>query len=354
MSEEKIIEVWEHSRKNGIGGSEIASVLNIGSWGCRCRLWDEKRESTVMEADPAMKQLFKRGTLLEPLVINEYIEATGHKVIHGQELIDLVTGKDNPFADRCNTIITDKHGVKEVTFTMKGFEHRRATIDGLIVFPDGTYGILECKTAMREVYYKFQKEGLADAYNLQGQFYCGVLGITKGSYAVLWPDMWAFTPIDFEADQDLIEMVFNETDKMWRTVENGPRPDRLDPSDARCKKCARRLECQGDYILQSVQEETGDIPDLSGEQGFAQAAHDYIEAKEIVDAGTILLEGAKDTLKELIGTRPIVMGGGLKIHYKPQTRVGWDTKKLAKDRPELVSLYKTKESVSRPFKPFVI
>ena len=347
-------ELWLQDRKKGVGGSEIASVLNIGSWGCSCNLWDEKRDVPEDNPDIEPKKIFKRGTVLEPHIIDEYIEETGHKVIHGKALVDLATGKDNPFADRCNTVITIKDGKEEVTFTMKDNPHRRATIDGLIVMPDGKYGILECKTAFREMYYKFLKEGLADAYNLQGQFYCGVLGLEWGSYAVLWPDGWEFLPVEFQADKDLINMVFDEVDKFWKVVESGPRPDRLAPDDTRCKKCTRRRSCQGDYILQSVQEEGGDVPDLSDDQQFAQAAHDYMEAKEIVDGGTILLDAAKDTLKDLIGTRPVVMGAGLKIHYKPQKRVGWDTKKLAKDHPELEARYKTKESVSRPFKPFII
>lgn len=347
-------EAWLQERKKGIGGSDIASVFNIEPYGCAAQLFDDKRDVPVDHEDPDRQKFFDRGHELEPATIRNYIEVSGNKVVHGEELAELALSKDNPFKDRCDSIITMNNGVKEVSFSLKGFPHRKANIDGLIVMPDGKHGVLECKTAFREIFYGIKKNGIPEHYILQGQHYLGVLGLTWGAYNVLWPDGWTFEQAEFQRDEGLIETVFDAVDRTWKQVENGPRPDRLAPDDKRCKKCTRRRTCQGDYLLQSIKEEGCDIPDLSDDQEFAQAAHDYMEAKEIVDGGTILLEKAKDTLKELIGTRPLVMGAGLKIHYKPQTRVGWDTKALAKKHPELVPLFKTKESVSRPFKPFII
>jgi len=312
-------------RKQGLGGSDVAAVFSLEPYGCATRLWYDKRD-VGPDHEEEENPVLELGTFLEPLIVSKFQrEFPDYKIILEDESR---SSKDYPFM--------------------------RANVDGIIEAPGRGRGILEAKTAGRDVFYKMRKEGLPQGYVLQLQQYLYVYDCQWGAFAIMNRESGQYESFEVERDDALIAMIIEAEEKFWKSVENGPMPDRLDPSDKRCKTCNFRRQCQGDYILQSIEEEGCDIPDLSNDQEFAQAAKDYIDAKEILADAELIKKAAEDTMKELIGNKPLVMGAGLKIHYKPQTRVAWDTTKLGKEHPELVEQYKVKTSISRPFRVFQI
>src|SRR4051812_29179810 len=59
---------WFAAREKGIGGSEIASVLNLGRWTSAYALWH--RKAGLVPHDPGNART-DRGTIIEPALLAE-------------------------------------------------------------------------------------------------------------------------------------------------------------------------------------------------------------------------------------------------------------------------------------------
>jgi putative phage-type endonuclease len=70
-------EEWLAGRRTGIGGSDAAAAVGMSKWKTPLQLWLEKRgEAETSESEP-----MRWGTLLEPVVRQEYANRTGRTVI---------------------------------------------------------------------------------------------------------------------------------------------------------------------------------------------------------------------------------------------------------------------------------
>lgn len=69
---------WLEQRRSGIGGSDAAAVLGISKWRTPLSVWLDKtgQADNTSETEP-----MRWGTLLEPVIKQEYAERTGREVI---------------------------------------------------------------------------------------------------------------------------------------------------------------------------------------------------------------------------------------------------------------------------------
>lgn len=177
---------WLKARQAGIGGSDAAALFGVNPFQSPFALWESKITETVIDEEGSPAQYW--GTKLEPAIRDAYAEKTGRVVVNGVELA--------------------KH--PEFPFML-------ANTDGLIM-PNADHdseGTYEGKTT--NVFNRRDWDhGPPLYYQVQLQHYCGVLGHTWGSIAVLImgsrdPFQWN----DMEANPSFIEALQEREYDFW-------------------------------------------------------------------------------------------------------------------------------------------
>lgn len=314
---------WHERRRAGIGGSDVGAIFNL-DYGCRKATWYEKRnvrpDYPVDEESPAMR----RGTLLEPIVISEYEEATGRKVSREARA----------------------RQSQETTFA-------RCEVDGWIDEPDYGIGVLECKVLGRESFRRQTKGGLLESYVLQLQHGMYVSGTRWGSFAILCPDPWTLAHFDVDRDNDLIIGMLAEEESFWKQVTDGPAPEPLeDPKDKRCRECPWRRQCRGEAVFNILPEEE-QSKEIELDPTLEQVALEYTEAKELHAEAEAYKEDRAAALKTALAGRNAVDSGSVRVYHRPHNVSRWDEKALsAKAKQdalfrELLGKYK-KNSTQQP------
>jgi putative phage-type endonuclease len=143
-------EDWLTGRFDGIGGSEIGTILGVNKWQTPYQLYHQKKGDTIVEENNAMR----RGKILEPLVADIYTEKTGNIVY--------------PCGSRL--------------FKHPEFAFIRGTPDYLIVTPDNRIGVLEIKTSFGYGAIAWEN-GIPESNILQSEYY---MSIVKDSIKALF------------------------------------------------------------------------------------------------------------------------------------------------------------------------
>jgi putative phage-type endonuclease len=74
-------EQWLKARQDGIGASDAAAALGLSPWVSPLELYQQKVGEAPLEVE--MSDPMRFGTLLEPVIREEYARRTGRPVIHG-------------------------------------------------------------------------------------------------------------------------------------------------------------------------------------------------------------------------------------------------------------------------------
>jgi len=306
-------------RRTGIGSSDAAALFSLG-YGCARRLVLQKRGAQP-DYEPPDKNVFRRGIALEPIVAQEYADATKRTlstcaVMRHPEHPELLV-----HADR---------------LILKSEEHSEVA------------GVLELKTAGREIFKKLQREGMQDDHTLQVQWALMVTGLTWGSYAVLWADGWEQIHFDIEPNHELIAEMIAQGLETWAMVENGPLPNRLEPDDKRCLSCEFRMQCQGQAMLDLLGD---DAKKASFDESINPVLDEYLAAQEILKNAEEIHDQAKGQLEDAIGDRILVETIGGRVTFKPHKRSSVNSEKLKKTYPDIFEVCR-KETVVRPLRVY--
>ena len=327
----------EHAaaRMNGIGGSELASILHeqikeSGDtvYGCPRALWYEKTghppDYEFDESGP-----IQRGIILEPYIAELYSEVTGHKVAR----LDHKVGKE------------------------KSWE--MVSIDRQIRGVPRGVGILECKSVGREIWYQMLKQGLPLRFLLQVQWGFHVLGpqYEWGVDAVLCCDPWAYIFHEVERDQQLINMMAKAVADFWARVQKNDPPKRLKWSDKRCKKCLFRTTCQGADLAKASETDDEIFGDTEIHEALSDTVATRMEMKGIIGEAESGLDDAEDEIKDAMSAADssVIIAGGHKITWIQQddgTTV--DGKELKKEEPDIYKEYSKPRKGARPLKFYPI
>lgn len=306
-------------RLSGVGGSDQADVFSL-DYGCRRRGVLAKRG--VAPDHPLRDPVLKRGQQLEDLVAIEYSERTGREV----KRVGMLRHPEHPeIMVHCDRLIED---------------------------PDMGPGVLECKTANREMFARFRRDGMPESYILQLQHGLHVTGREWGSFAVLHPDSWRFMAFDVARKQALGCIIERESLRFWQDVQaaegnNEPLPARLDPRDKRCQKCEFRTSCQGKALLEAVDGESADEVERADDLG--PLVEEYVAARDATAEAKCEQEEVHDRLAVALGARQAVDAPGARVYYRVQKSMRWDTRALEAEHPELATKYK-REQITRPLR----
>lgn len=151
-------EDWLSYRKSGIGGSDVAAIMGISPFA-------------------TIRDLYYDKVGIQPLIEEEESNWVAKEV--GHRLEDLVA-----------EIFSKKTGLT-VFPVRKMFRHPSypfmiADVDFFIIFPDGSYGLLECKTCNYNAKSKWDDDGIPMNYEYQVRHYLAVMNMDKAYIACLY------------------------------------------------------------------------------------------------------------------------------------------------------------------------
>jgi predicted phage-related endonuclease len=182
-----------HKARRGIGGSDIASVMDKNPWKSAYTLFMEKSGKQWKDLPPSIAM--QMGTAFEPVI---------------RQL----------FADNNSEWLT----VHE-TGTWASIEEPRsvANVDGIIEWSDGSLGVLEIKFS------RMYWDQLPEHYNLQVQHYLSVLGLKRGIVVAVAGGDWK----EFEVvrDDSLVKEMKSRVEAFYGFLDTDKAPD-YDGSDS--------------------------------------------------------------------------------------------------------------------------
>lgn len=290
-------------RKQGVGGSDIASVFNVG-YGCRLRLWRDKRDE-VPDYPREENDAMVLGNLLEPFFADKYAHVTRRNVdIHNRPVVHPDYPELRVNIDRA--VMPDENRMDEDTHP----------------------GVLEIKSVGRGMFYKIKREGLPPDYIFQLQHGIECFGSTWGAFLVGCRDNGDIIYWDVPKDETLAARIVEEAREFWQDVQTGAMPARLEPDDRRCQKCEYRKSCQGNALIQIELREGGEI---ERDETLAPLVRELKERQALLTQAEELVEETKEELKTTLGDRQAVEADGSNIYYRPQVAMRGDFKTLASE-----------------------
>ncbi len=313
-------EQWLEQRMTGIGGSEAASVFNVG-WGCRRRLAYEKRR---IEPDYPFDEtlIMGLGSLMEPWFAEQYVEKTGRTVSAPS------------------------------SFSHPKHPEMRVNIDRLIepVQEKPGRGVLEIKSQGRAVFSKTRREGISEGYILQVQWGLTVTGLDWGSFAIGCRDSGELVHWDVPRDASICNEMLDAGPKLWAQIQdpNAELPERLEVDDPRCSSCGYRKMCQGNALIH-----VSGKSDLIPAEDIRPLLAEYDRWKPLYEEAEAGLEETKEALRSALVDRPAVcVGAGKKdrkVYFRSQAgRTTWETEELVKKYEALRTMYVAQNETEYP------
>lgn len=295
-------EQWLQYRKQGLGGSDIASLLGLSKWKSALELWLEK----TGQADEfsVENEAMYWGNVLEPVIRTQFSELTGKPVV---EVPAILQHLDYPFMI--------------------------ANIDGLTKDDADNPAILEIKTVSEGKRHEWEHQ-VPVYYQTQVQHYLAVTGLSKAYVAVLIGGN-SFEIYEIEADVELQAMLIQVEQHFWYQVEQRIRPA-VDGSTA----AKNFLEQQ--YVGGKTEEIV--LPESEAMEYIDQ----YLQACEEEELAKQKKQEASNQLKELMGDYEKATCYGHTITWKSISSERFDTKALKEAQPELYQQY-VKTSKTRRF-----
>lgn len=177
---------WLQARNNGIGSSEVATVLGLNPFETPYRLWRRKKG-----IDQTQEETFamRAGHYLEDAVSKFYADETGATIIKSSAGDWFYTNDLRPYLQ----VSPDRTGWPQ------GSPHNEA---GKI--------ILECKTTQRQV----DPQDVPDHWYLQLQYQLGTAEMNHGALAWLTQGR-DFGYKEFDFDQQIFDFMISRIDEFW-------------------------------------------------------------------------------------------------------------------------------------------
>lgn len=275
---------WLESRKAGVGGSDMSTILGLNSFETPYELWLEKT-GRVEPEDISDKWAIVKGNALENELRKRF------RAAHPEMLV--TDGTDKQFISREKPYL-------------------RASLDGILQREDGSFGILEIKTAGNRRAGDWHDEDgnlrIPPYYLAQVEFYCWVTGWTWGYvYAAIGDDEPVEIP--FQADVEDMAAIDKAAADFWHFVTSGTPP-----------------QLTGGDVQKAFPEPTPDIVDESDDDDL----YDLLARLEGTGNQLKDLKAEQKALQERvivrIGSHTGVRCGNLQATYKPMIRKEYTVK----------------------------
>ncbi|WP_153124754.1 YqaJ viral recombinase family protein [Peribacillus tepidiphilus] len=294
-------EEWLKARKAGIGGSDAAAIAGLNKWKSPVAVYLDKIGQAPDEDTVGESAYW--GTVMEDIVAQEFSKRTGLKVRRRNAIL---THPEHPFM--------------------------LSNVDRLIV---GKQEGLECKTASEYLKDEWKDDEIPAQYLIQCQHYMAVTGYEAWWIAVLIGGN-KFVYKRIERDEELIQYLIDIEKNFWENHVLKEIPPMFDGSDASSE------------LLKVMYPEA--VPETEIE--LSPEANKLIEALDQVNEELKQLETQKkeyeNQIKAMMGENEKAFAGERIITWKTIHSNKFDSKRFAKDHPELYNQY-TKTSSYRRF-----
>lgn len=300
-------EQWLAARSEGIGASEVATIVGLNPYETPYQLW---RRKVGLDAPKAENVAMQMGHVLEDAVAQRWAETTGKNIIAKSKVDFMFVDADKPFL----RVSPDR------TFWLG--ESRR----------DDDKGILECKSTAKVI----DPDDIPQCWFCQVQMNLGVAGYTKGSLAwISAAKGFEFGYKDIDLVSDFFEWLKDETSRFW--VDNI------------IGKKEPELTTAADILLKYPQEKEGMVVEASQEV-YAAAVRAYQCRRE--------LKKIEEEEAEAIELLKLAMGDAEKLTANGETLATWraakpsakfDAKRFCAEHPQVAEAYTTETPGSRRF-----
>ena len=298
-------EEWLTHRQEGIGSSEVATILGLNPWETPYQLWRRKKG---LDAPKEETFAMKAGHYLEDAVSMFWHDETGRNIIKRSAIDWLILNADKPY---------------------------------MRVSPDRTYwlsdsrknsdkGILECNTTQMTI----DEEDLPKHWFCQLQYQLGVAELEQGSLAWLCSGR-QFGYKDIALVPDFFQWIEEEVTKFWvDNIQGNIEPDATSVADV---------------LLKYNRHTDGKIIEVADD--IYTAVNDLKALKEQIAQ----LDEQKESLEEKI---KLGFGDAEAISYGGQTIATWkapkpsekfDAKAFAKAHPDLAKEFTAPYQGARRF-----
>ena len=297
---------WLRYRENGIGSSEVATIVGLNPWETKYQLWRRKKG-----LDPAKDETFamKAGHYLEDAVAQFWHDETGQEIIKRSAGDWLIRDDERPYLQ----VSPDR------TYWLTGQPHSAQN-----------KGILECKTTQLSI----DEDDIPKHWFCQVQYQLGVAGLTQGSLAWLCSGReFGYKNLAFVPDFYL--WLVEEVDKFWKdNIIGGVEPEATDVQDV---------------LLKFNRHTDGKILEVS--EAVKTACEDLKKVKEEIDALTERKEELEAQIKLGFGDAEAISFGGqtLPTWKAPKPTKKFDAKAFQAENATLCEPYMRETQGARRF-----
>lgn len=293
-------EEWLEIRKKYIGGSDAAAVVGLNSFSSPYTVWADKLGKLPPKED---NEAMRLGRDLEDYVAKRFTEQTGKKVRRKNFIL---WNSDYPFA--------------------------HANVDRMIV---GENAGLECKTTSVLNLKNFKNGEFPENYYVQCMHYMAVTGYKKWYLAVLILGK-EFKVFEIERDEDEIKALMKAERDFWACVEKGE-PPMIDGSEATTN------------TIKTVLAESNDDTPVNL-FAYDSTLEQYIALSKQIKELENLRDEMANKVKVFMDSSAKGESNKFKVSFASTLRQSFDSKRFAKDNPniDLSDYYKT--STYRTFK----
>lgn len=293
-------EEWLSLRRHFIGGSDAGAVVGLNPYKSAYTLWAEKT-GKVPEFEGNL--ITEVGSYLEDFVAKLFEKESGKKVRRKNRML---VNDEYPFA--C------------------------ADVDRVIV---GENAILECKTtnsfpAMK----KFKNGEYPESWYCQMTHYLAVGGFDKAYLAVLI-GCREFKIFELDRDEDEIKALMSAEADFWDKVEKNIPPS-VDGAESTSETLTTLFPESNDNIVNLMAYEA----DLKQYMTYTSLIKDMENKRDEVG----------NRIKAFLGESGGGESNGFRVSWKSQTRKTFDSKRFAKENPNVDLSPYYKESIARVFR----
>jgi putative phage-type endonuclease len=276
-------QAWLSFRTEGVGGSDMSTILGFNTYKTPYELWLEKTGRQEPE-DISGRWAIIKGNALEVELRRRF------RQLHPE--FQVIDGTDI-------SLVSDAHPVMHAS--LDGFIYDEAS---------DSWGILEIKTANanrgRTDWHNDEGELIApDYYMAQVTHYMAVTGFTWG---VFYADIGESEPVEvrFERDEDDIHAVIKAAEDFWGFVTRDEMPT-----------------LTGADVAKAYPEPSEGIEDMSDSTDLRRLMADYQQTTADLSALKQRKEELQDCILPYIGDHEGVRCGNMQATYKHSTRKGY-------------------------------
>lgn len=354
------------NRQDFIGGSDAHHVLGLEPWGCPLALVLEKGGVPTDDPEPpAVTKDMDRGKLLEPLMRQLFIRDTGVAVAHDGPILEQMA----QWAQAPGYLRVHLDGLMDAPTPAQW-----SALGGTGAPPDGP-GVYEGKVPRSAAFWRMKRDGPRLGYLAQvhhGMIITGTRwGMVQASEAdglqhLRWMVRW---------DDTLAADYLAAASRLWAKalevrgagVGALPTPEarhdalkalpqlppRLEPNDARCRRCPRRRACHGEAYKQALDLEAigpgEQMARMDDDPAWRAAVAKYLEFDEIREDAAMHVDAAKEAIKCLLGSRTLAEGAGVRVTWREHSQERVDSALLKKKYPDVAAAV-TKRVTQKPLR----